>query len=44
MSHRVAVLNQGGDRAACEEIYNYPADAFVADFVGKAADTSRARR
>jgi putative spermidine/putrescine transport system ATP-binding protein len=39
MSHRVAVLNRGriAQIAGPEEVYNYPADAFVADFVGEAA-------
>ena len=39
MSHRIAVLNQGriAQLADPEEIYNYPADAFVADFIGEAA-------
>lgn len=39
MSNRIAVLNQGriAQLADPEEIYNYPADAFVADFIGEAA-------
>ena len=39
MSHRIAVLNQGriAQLADPEEVYNYPADAFVADFIGEAA-------
>lgn len=39
MSHRIAVLNQGriAQLADPQEIYNYPADAFVADFIGEAA-------
>jgi putative spermidine/putrescine transport system ATP-binding protein len=39
MSHRIAVLNQGriAQVAGPEEIYNHPADAFVADFIGEAA-------
>ena len=39
MSHRIAVLNQGriAQLAGPEEVYNYPADAFVADFIGEAA-------
>jgi putative spermidine/putrescine transport system ATP-binding protein len=39
MSHRIAVLNKGriAQLASPEEIYNYPADAFVADFIGEAA-------
>src|SRR5262249_13801577 len=34
----IAVLNRGriAQVAAPEEIYNYPADAFVADFIGEA--------
>ena len=38
MSHRVAVLNQGriAQLGAPAEIYNYPANAFVADFIGEA--------
>jgi putative spermidine/putrescine transport system ATP-binding protein len=39
MSHRIAVLNQGkiAQIAGPEEVYNHPADAFVADFIGEAA-------
>jgi putative spermidine/putrescine transport system ATP-binding protein len=39
MSHRIAVLNQGRivQLADPEEVYNYPADAFVANFIGEAA-------
>ena len=39
MSHRVAVLNQGriAQIASPQEVYNHPADAFVADFIGEAA-------
>ncbi len=39
MSHRIAVLNRGriAQLAGPEEVYNYPADAFVADFIGEAA-------
>lgn len=39
MSSRIAVLNQGriAQLAEPEEIYNYPADAFVANFIGEAA-------
>lgn len=39
MSHRIAVLNQGhiAQFAGPEEVYNYPADAFVAEFIGEAA-------
>ena len=39
MSNRIAVLNQGrtAQIADPEEIYNFPADAFVADFIGEAA-------
>jgi putative spermidine/putrescine transport system ATP-binding protein len=39
MSHRVAVLNHGkiAQIASPQEVYNHPADAFVADFVGEAA-------
>jgi putative spermidine/putrescine transport system ATP-binding protein len=39
MSHRIAVLNQGkiAQIASPEEVYDYPADAFVADFIGEAA-------
>ena len=39
MSDRIAVLNHGriAQVAGPEEIYNYPADAFVADFIGEAA-------
>jgi putative spermidine/putrescine transport system ATP-binding protein len=39
MSHRIAVLNQSriAQLAGPEEVYNYPADAFVADFIGEAA-------
>ena len=38
MSHRIAVLNQGriAQIGAPAEIYNHPADAFVADFIGEA--------
>jgi putative spermidine/putrescine transport system ATP-binding protein len=38
LSNRIAVLNRGRivQLAAPEEIYNYPADAFVADFIGEA--------
>jgi putative spermidine/putrescine transport system ATP-binding protein len=38
MSHRVAVLNQGriAQIGAPAEIYNHPANAFVADFIGEA--------
>ena len=37
MSHRVAVLNQGriAQIGAPAEIYNHPANAFVADFIGE---------
>jgi|SoiMethySBSTD1v2_1073268.scaffolds.fasta_scaffold09838_9 putative spermidine/putrescine transport system ATP-binding protein len=39
MSNRIAVLNKGriAQFAAPETVYNYPADAFVADFIGEAA-------
>jgi putative spermidine/putrescine transport system ATP-binding protein len=39
MSNRIAVLNRGriAQLGKPEEIYNHPADAFVADFIGEAA-------
>jgi putative spermidine/putrescine transport system ATP-binding protein len=39
MSNRIAVLNKGriAQFAAPETVYNYPADAFVATFIGEAA-------